>query len=138
MAKSEIHCLFSLNIFCGTYPSKRSYKTWCVLKLHCYCITHTSFCFPQGHINISLIDYIGEKIVNNPQIVQDCKAGAFLSVVSGMAAAEYKPVGWNCIQEALMTNTALISKVGEAITLIYRKAIVAIFFVLFCPEPLCE
>jgi hypothetical protein len=65
----------------------------------------------QSHINISLIDYIGEKIVNNPQILKDCKAAAVLSVVAGMAAAEYKPVGWDCIREALTTNTALIRKV---------------------------
>jgi hypothetical protein len=43
-------------------------------------------------------------------------------VVSGMAAAEYKPIGWNCIQEALMRNTAFIRKVGEAVTLIYRSS----------------
>jgi len=72
------------------------------------------FCFPQGHINISLIDYIGEKIVNKPDTLKECKVSSFLSVVSGMANVEYKPVGWPCIQEAFMSNTTLIRKVREA------------------------
>ncbi|XP_033608909.1 uncharacterized protein LOC111868360 isoform X2 [Cryptotermes secundus] len=86
-----------------------------------------------GHINISLIDYIGEKIVNNPQIVKDCKAGALLSVVSGMAAAEYKPVGWNSIQEALMTNTALISKERMEFPWL-RLALDFAVLDIFCPD----
>jgi hypothetical protein len=80
--------------------------------LHC---VYTVLCFPQGHVNISLIDYIGEKIVNNPDVLKECKVASFLSVVSGMANAEYKPIGWSCIQEALMTNTTLIRKVREAV-----------------------
>jgi hypothetical protein len=110
LVKTEIN-FFLPFAYCGTYPSKGIYESWCILKLYTYCITCTSFYFLQGHINISLIDYIGEKIVNNPENVKDCKASALLSVVSGMAAAEYKPVGWNCIQEALTTNTTLVRKV---------------------------
>jgi hypothetical protein len=79
---------------------------------------YTVLCFSQGHINISLIDYIGEKIVNNPNILKECKVSSFLSVVSGMANAEYKPVGWSCIQEALMSNTALVRKVREGVGVI--------------------
>lgn len=75
------------------------------------------FCFPQGHVNISLIDYIGEEIVNKPDTLRECKVSSFLSVVSGMANAEYKPVGWSCIQEAFMSNTTLIRKVREAVVI---------------------
>lgn len=91
-----------------------------VTLLLCYIYIHYSlFYFPQGHINISLIDYIAEKIVNSPHILEDCKASSFLSVVSGMANAGYKPRGWNCIQEALLRNTTLIRKVGEAVPTMY-------------------
>ena len=34
-----------------------------------------------------------------------------------MANAEYKPVGWSCIQEAFMSNTTLIRKVREAVVI---------------------
>jgi len=87
-----------------------------VLSVFIYC------CFPQGHVNLSLIDYIGEKIVNNPQILEECRPSSFLSLVSGMANAEYKPAGWDCIQEALMRNTTLIRKVGETVAITYRNS----------------
>lgn len=72
---------------------------------------------------MDLIDYIGEKIVNKPDILRECKVSSFLSVVSGMANAEYKPLGWSCIQEAFMSNTTLIRKVGET-AIIYSNVCV--------------
>lgn len=83
-------------------------KLLCIIIISC---TYSLFCYPQGHINISLIDYIAEKIVNNPQILEECRTSSFFSVVSGMANAGYKPMGWNCIQEALIKNKTLIRKV---------------------------
>jgi len=83
------------------------------------------FCFPQGHVNISLIDYIGERIVNKPDTLRECKVSSFLSVVSGMANAEYKPVGWSCIQEAFMSNTTLIRKVREAVVIYCNVCVVS-------------
>jgi hypothetical protein len=91
----------------------------CITRIYS---SYSLFCFPQGHINISLIDYIAEKIVNNPQILEECRASSFLSLVSGMANAGYKPVGWNCIQEALMRNKTLIKKVGQAVVIMYGNS----------------
>jgi hypothetical protein len=90
--------------------------------LHCVYIL---FCFPQGHVNISLIDYIGEKIVNKPDTLKECKVSSLLSVVSGMANADYQPVGWSCIQEAFMSNTTLIRKVGEAAVIYSNVCVVS-------------
>jgi hypothetical protein len=42
-----------------------------------------------------------------------------------MANAGYKPVGWNCIQEALMRNKTLIRKVGEATAIMYGSSYTA-------------
>lgn len=89
-----------------------------------YCV-YIVFCCLQGHVNISLIDYIGEKIVNKPDTLKECKISSFLSVVSGMANAEYKPVGWSCIQEAFMSNTTLIRKVREAAVMYSNVCVVS-------------
>lgn len=86
-----------------------------------------------GHVNISLIDYVGEKIVNNPDILKECKVSSFLSVVSGMANAEYKPMGWSCIQEALMSNTTLIGKERMELPWI-RLAVDFAVLDIFCPD----
>ncbi|XP_021930969.1 uncharacterized protein LOC110835248 isoform X3 [Zootermopsis nevadensis] len=86
-----------------------------------------------GHINISLIDYIAEKIVNNPQILEECRTSSFFSVVSGMANAGYKPMGWNCIQEALMKNKTLIRKDKMELPWI-RLALDFAVLDIFCPD----
>ncbi|PSN30798.1 hypothetical protein C0J52_15293 [Blattella germanica] len=50
------------------------------------------------------------KITDNPQIGETCKASAFIGFISGMANADYKPPGWDSIQQSLLKNPIMEAK----------------------------
>ncbi|KAJ4447952.1 hypothetical protein ANN_09962, partial [Periplaneta americana] len=86
-----------------------------------------------GHVNIGLIDYLGEKIVNNPKLVQECKSVIYFSLVSGIANADYKPESWDCIKDALLTNNVLCSKEKVGLPWL-RLALDFALLDIYCPD----
>ena len=63
-------------------------------------------------MNISLIDYLTEKIINDPTIGETCKPSTLLNFLSGVANADYKPVGWDRIRHTLLRNPFMEKKVN--------------------------
>lgn len=63
-----------------------------------------------NHVNLALIDYLVEKIINDPTIGETCKPSSLLGFLSGVANASYIPAGWDCIRHILLKNPFMEEK----------------------------
>lgn len=65
-----------------------------VLK-HLYYLSHTQ---------IRLIDYLAAKCFENPQVLSEAPFTSMMILVNGLAAADYKPIFWESMQEIILAN----------------------------------
>ncbi|KAJ9598021.1 hypothetical protein L9F63_026874 [Diploptera punctata] len=62
------------------------------------------------HVNLPLIDYLTDKIINDPKIGETCTPSLLLAYTTGVANADYKPAGWDRIQHILSNNLRMSEK----------------------------
>lgn len=79
----------------------------------------------QAHTNIELIDYLSEKVTENPKVLQDCRPNSLLSLVTGLSNTNYRPAGWDLMQDIILTNDIILEvTIYLGITLQYKHQLV--------------
>ncbi|XP_066995295.2 FAST kinase domain-containing protein 2, mitochondrial isoform X2 [Anabrus simplex] len=68
-----------------------------------------------GHVDTDLLDYIGEKIMQNPEAFINSRPSVLFSVVTGYSKANYEPVDWTSIKYIILKHKLLIQQDNVAL-----------------------
>lgn len=68
------------------------------------------------HVNNSLLDYIAAKCFEDPNLLTAANSSTIQCIIDGLKIADYKPVFWDTIREALMTSEFVDKLKSDVIT----------------------
>ncbi|XP_043274356.1 uncharacterized protein [Venturia canescens] len=85
-----------------------------------------------SHVQISLLDFIAGKCFENQKLLETCSSVNIADLVDGFAMADYKPIFWDVVQEAITSDRILEAK--ESTFPLSKLSLDLLALDVYCPK----